>query len=203
LEEKYTLYFDIRDNVLEELLTEALNPYFHILSGVKDVTNDFDIRLTDKTDHEEHIQPSILFLGKENGVRETDTPKLNLPCKISELYVLMNRLIEQSKTNLFGGKILNIGPITLVYDSGEIQKKGFNENIKLTEKEKEILCYLYANKDTIVSKNALLDDIWGYSEELETHTLETHIYRLRQKIEIDPTEPEILVTDDKGYKLNL
>lgn len=80
-------------------------------------------------------------------------------------------------------------------------KRG-NENIKLTEKEQEMLIFLQTQKGTQVSRKTLLDNVWGYAQGVETHTLETHIYRLRQKIEQDPAAPKFLMTDEKGYFLN-
>lgn len=75
--------------------------------------------------------------------------------------------------------------------------------IKLTEKEQDILLYLYAHKQKPVMRQELLDGVWGYAEDTETHTLETHIYRLRQKVEPDPAQPVFLMTNDDGYFLKL
>lgn len=73
------------------------------------------------------------------------------------------------------------------------------QSIILTEKETEILSYLHAQKGETVSRKDLLSAIWNYADDVETHTLETHIYRLRQKIEEDTSEPKILITDGDGY----
>jgi len=75
------------------------------------------------------------------------------------------------------------------------------EEIDLTEKEVEILTVLHAEKGAVISRQNLLKRIWNYVEDIETHTLETHIYRLRQKIEEQPAEPKILITDDNGYRV--
>ena len=76
-----------------------------------------------------------------------------------------------------------------------------DNSIILTEKEKEILQYLHANMPRKIPRNELLDAVWGYAKNVETHTLETHIYRLRQKIELDPASPIILKKDEDGYYL--
>lgn len=78
-----------------------------------------------------------------------------------------------------------------------------HSRIKLTEKESAILTYLYRAEQNIVSRDVLLREIWGYRLSVTTHTLETHIYRLRQKIELDPSHPEFLLTERGGYKLDL
>ena len=76
-----------------------------------------------------------------------------------------------------------------------------NEVIKLTEKEVAIIQYLYKIKDRIVSKNELLQEVWGYRPDVTTHTIETHIYRLRQKVEKDNPQAQLIVTEDGGYIL--
>ena len=72
---------------------------------------------------------------------------------------------------------------------------------RLTEKETSILKYLYRAGEKVVSREVLLHEVWGYNAGVTTHTLETHIYRLRQKIEKDPSSAELLVTEAGGYKL--
>ncbi|MHA1189877.1 MAG: response regulator transcription factor, partial [Alphaproteobacteria bacterium] len=73
--------------------------------------------------------------------------------------------------------------------------------IRLTEKETAILKYLYRAGERTVTRDILLSEVWGYNSGVTTHTLETHIYRLRQKIERDPSNAELLVTESGGYKL--
>lgn len=73
--------------------------------------------------------------------------------------------------------------------------------LRLTEKETAILRFLYRAGQQIVTRDVLLREVWGYNANVTTHTLETHIYRLRQKIEADPTHAVLLVTEAGGYKL--
>jgi DNA-binding response OmpR family regulator len=73
--------------------------------------------------------------------------------------------------------------------------------IRLTEKEANILKFLYRSNDGVVARNVLLHEVWGYNAGVTTHTLETHIYRLRQKIEPDPSNARLLVTESGGYRL--
>ena len=73
--------------------------------------------------------------------------------------------------------------------------------IRLTEKETAILKYLYRAGGKAVPREELLTEVWGYNAGVTTHTLETHVYRLRQKIESDPTSARLLITEAGGYRL--
>jgi DNA-binding response OmpR family regulator len=72
---------------------------------------------------------------------------------------------------------------------------------RLTEKETAVLKFLYRANAVVVTREVLLRELWGYNSSVTTHTLETHIYRLRQKIELDPADAQILVSEGGGYKL--
>ena len=80
-----------------------------------------------------------------------------------------------------------------------VDEKG--SKIRLTEKETSILKFLYRSGEKVITRDVLLHEVWGYNAGVTTHTLETHIYRLRQKIEADPSNAQILVTETGGYKL--
>jgi DNA-binding response OmpR family regulator len=80
-------------------------------------------------------------------------------------------------------------------------EKGGKKKIRLTDKEASILKYLFRAGDRPVARDVLLNEVWGYNAGVTTHTLETHIYRLRQKIEKDPSQAELLITETGGYKL--
>ncbi len=85
----------------------------------------------------------------------------------------------------------------------EILNHRNNEVVKLTEKEVAMLRHLYKNKDRIVGKNELLQEVWGYAPDASTHTIETHIYRLRQKVEHDDAAAQLILTVDGGYQLKI
>ncbi len=76
-----------------------------------------------------------------------------------------------------------------------------NAPIKLTEKERDLIMALYLAVDHSLCREDLLAQVWGYRPDLDTHTLETHIYRLRHKIEADPAMPKIITTIPNGYQL--
>ena len=96
--------------------------------------------------------------------------------------------------------VFKIGPYTFRPGAKMlVSEKG--SKLKLTEKETAILRFLYRAGQKVVSRDILLQEVWGYNAAVTTHTLETHVYRLRQKIETNPSAARILVTEPGGYKL--
>lgn len=82
-----------------------------------------------------------------------------------------------------------------------LEDEGAGTKIRLTEKETNILKFLYRADNAPVPRETLLEEVWGYNAQVSTHTLETHIYRLRQKIEQDPSAADLLLTVEGGYCL--
>ncbi len=94
-----------------------------------------------------------------------------------------------------------IGPYYFKPGEKTLTNRDSKEVIRLTEKETAILKYLKRSDGAPVSRDVLLDEVWGYNAGVTTHTLETHIYRLRQKIEPTPSNATILITEGGGYRL--
>ena len=95
--------------------------------------------------------------------------------------------------------VYRIGPYTF-RPSAKLLLDAKGKKIRLTEKETNILKHLHRSGQT-VARETLLHEVWGYNPAVTTHTLETHIYRLRQKIENNPGAAQILVTESGGYRL--
>lgn len=116
-------------------------------------------------------------------------------------------LIDRIRTLLNKGHLshlpetVQIGPYTLKIKENLLEGAVGGEPLYLTEKERDILLTLFENEGKPMDRQTLLDRVWAYAEGVETHTLETHIYRLRQKIEKDPSNPKILGTHGEGYFL--
>ena len=97
--------------------------------------------------------------------------------------------------------VCTIGPYEFRPTAKLLQEPRRGRKIRLTEKETAILTFLLGAGGQPVSREILLSEVWGYNSKVTTHTLETHIYRLRQKIEANPAEARILLTDAGGYRL--
>lgn len=94
---------------------------------------------------------------------------------------------------------VHIGPWRFDAPARLLEKDG--DKVRLTDKETAILAHLLA-AGSVVGRDELLARVWGYGNDITTHTLETHIYRLRQKIEADPSQASLLLTEAGGYRLN-
>ena len=121
------------------------------------------------------------------------------PFRLGELIARLKAHLRQHA--LSEDAVLVIGPYTFKPNVKMLIEEKQNKKIRLTEKETSILKYLYRAGQKPVGRDTLLGEVWGYNAGVTTHTLETHIYRLRQKIEKDPTNAAILITDRGGYRL--
>ncbi len=132
--------------------------------------------------------------GLESGANDYVT-------KPFRLGVLMARLRAHLRQfELSDDAVFVIGPYSFK-PAAKMLVRGDSRKIHLTEKETAILKYLYRIGDKAVPREVLLDEVWGYNAGVTTHTLETHIYRLRQKIEPKGGETTLLVTEPGGYRL--
>jgi len=135
------------------------------------------------------------ILGLESGANDYITKPFRLGVLLARMRAQL-RLHEQSEDAVF-----TIGPYTFRPSAKILIDSDGNKKVRLTEKETAILKYLYRAGDAVVAREVLLDEVWGYNAGVATHTLETHIYRLRQKIERDPTNAILLLTESGGYRL--
>ncbi|UFN47950.1 response regulator transcription factor [Roseomonas sp. OT10] len=122
------------------------------------------------------------------------------PFRINELLARLRaqlRVFDNSEDAVF-----IVGPYTFRPAAKVLQDMAKNRRIRLTEKECSILKFLYRAGGRPVARQVLLNEVWGYNAAVTTHTLETHIYRLRQKIEQDPTNAALLLTEGGGYRLD-
>ena len=135
------------------------------------------------------------ILGLDAGANDYITKPFRLGVLLARLRAQL-RQHEQSEDAIF-----TIGPYTFRPSAKTLTHSETKKKVRLTEKETAILKYLYRSGHLVVGRDTLLGEVWGYNAGVTTHTLETHVYRLRQKIEADPSNAEILVTEPGGYRL--
>jgi len=141
-----------------------------------------------------HDSDADTILGLDAGANDYVTKPFKFPVLLARIRAQL-RQHEQSEDAVF-----QLGPYTFK-PAMKMLIDDQDRKIRLTEKETNILKFLYRATDGVVARDVLLHEVWGYNAGVTTHTLETHIYRLRQKIEPDPSNARILVTESGGYRL--
>jgi DNA-binding response OmpR family regulator len=134
------------------------------------------------------------ILGLESGANDYITKPFRFSVLLARIRAAL-RQHDQSEDVVF-----TIGPYTF-QPAAKLLESADNSKVRLTDKETSILKYLYRQGPKTISRDVLLQEVWGYNNRVTTHTLETHIYRLRQKIERDPSNARLLVTEEGGYRL--
>jgi DNA-binding response OmpR family regulator len=141
-------------------------------------------------------EESDVVRGLDSGANDYIAKPFRLAELLARLRAQM-RIFENSEDAVF-----SIGPYIFRPSAKLLQDMARNRRIRLTEKEAAILKFLYRAGTRPVARQVLLNEVWGYNAAVTTHTLETHIYRLRQKIEPDPSNARLLVTEGGGYRLD-
>jgi DNA-binding response OmpR family regulator len=141
-----------------------------------------------------HDTDSDTILGLESGANDY----VAKPFRFAVLLARIRAQLRQHEAS--EDAVFSVGPYSFRPGSKMLTAANARK-VRLTEKETAILRFLYRAGQLPVSRETLLQEVWGYNSGVTTHTLETHIYRLRQKIERDAANPEILVTEAGGYKL--
>jgi DNA-binding response OmpR family regulator len=141
-----------------------------------------------------HDSDADTILGLDAGANDYVTKPFRFPVLLARIRAQL-RQHEQSEDAVF-----QLGPYTFKPAMKMLLTED-EKKIRLTEKETNILKFLYRAQDGVVARDVLLHEVWGYNAGVTTHTLETHIYRLRQKIEPDPSNARLLVTESGGYRL--
>ncbi len=142
-----------------------------------------------------HDTDADTILGLESGANDYVTKPFKFAVLLARIRAQL-RQHEQSEDAVF-----TIGQYTFQPSQKILVEEENGDKIRLTEKETAILKYLYRAEKQVITRDILLEEVWGYNSGVTTHTLETHIYRLRQKIERNPSNAQLLVTESGGYKL--
>jgi DNA-binding response OmpR family regulator len=153
-----------------------------------------------------HTMPIIMLTGASDegdvvsGLNAGANDYIAKPFRINELMARLQaqlRLFDTSEDAVFTIGLYTFRPAAKLLIGPDKKQR-----IRLTAKEVDILKFLHRNANRVVSRQVLLDEVWGYNAGVTTHTLETHVYRLRQKIEADPANCRLLMTAPGGYRLD-
>ncbi len=141
--------------------------------------------------------PMIALLSKDqmSKINMPYTYPLSTPCNLSDLFSLIYNLDQKMH-------MTSIGPFSFYPITKILKNRNTGSVSVLTEKESDVLEYLKTNHPRAISRDELLKEIWEYAPDLETHTLETHLYRLRKKLETGDGR-DLLITQDTKYVLKL
>ena len=138
---------------------------------------------------------------RDRDVHAIPTPYFGGPAMLGGLVAAYLTATHLPFLALSEDAVFAIGPYTFKPAAKLLLDNEKRKKVRLTEKETSILKYLFRAGDRAVSRDVLLNEVWGYNAGVTTHTLETHVYRLRQKIEPDPANARLLLTEQGGYKL--
>ena len=138
---------------------------------------------------------SDAVLGLDAGASDYVTKPFRLPVLLARIRALLRQYAQSDDAQF------SIGPFSFRPSTKALVLTATKATIRLTEKEATLLKYLCHADGRSVPMDVLLKEVWGYGEQVHTHTLQTHIYRLRLKIERDPQNPRLLLTDANSYRL--
>ncbi len=196
------------NNVFKEDLINQINHHLSDFNVFEESVETAEVVVVDenlnliKQQKKEKIKAPIILLTSKEEISDIKPNQIiKKPLDLNEFLDLL-----KSSINIFENSddgILEFNCYVLHPASKTILNKRNNTEIKLTEKEVAIIKYLYKNKDVVVNKNELIQEVWEYAADVATHTVETHIYRLRQKVEQDNEDAQLICTIEGGYRLNI
>ena len=187
----------------KDILTLDLSSAFDLILLSANIPGTTIAALCQRLREKNQRAPIILLTdaGRVLDAEEEDdiADRVTKPFRILTLLTRMRAQLRQHDQS--GHAKIEIGPYAFHSADRQLLDPTTGRVIQLTEKEARILTYLHRAGDPPVARETLLAEVWGYNAGVTTHTLETHIYRLRQKIERDPANARILLTDQGGYRL--
>jgi DNA-binding response OmpR family regulator len=153
-----------------------------------------------------HKMPIIMLTGLNSeddvvrGLEAGANDYIAKPFRVNELFARLRaqlRVFDNTADAVF-----TIGPYLFRPAARMLQDPMTDRRSRLTDKEAAILKYLYQANAEPVDREMIMHEVWGSASDTTVHALETHIYRLRQKMEPDPTNPTLLLTENRGYRLD-
>ena len=184
----------------QNLIIYRFSPLYHILKELEDNLN---IKIHEAT-NEKSLNNTILNIQNYLVITSKKIPSKNDYIKLDKLPIKLSKLLENLNIKFLKNKFndqskIKIKNYLINLNSREIYSN--NINLKLTEKEINTIIYLL-NKKKPISIQELQTNVWGYRSGMETHTVETHIYRLRKKILKTFNDENLLLSKKNGYQIS-
>ena len=179
---------DLFDNLSEIIIVDSFNSILN------------KVFLTELLSRVVSLVPIIYLYHSYNEVNDIGVAKLPKPIYFPQLLRRIKKEMRDFVINK--NREIEIGPYSFNYLMKRLVTKTGSE-IRLTEMETKILNFLYESNGKLIKRDTLLTEVWGYKSEVMTHTLETHIYRLRKKISTNCISQNLLVSEPGGYRLEL
>jgi len=179
---------DLFDNFSEIIIVDSFNSILN------------KVFLTELLSRVVSLVPIIYLYHSYNEVNDIGVAKLPKPIYFPQLLSRIKKEMRDFVINK--NREIEIGPYSFNYLMKRLVTKTGSE-IRLTEMETKILNFLYESNGKLIKRDTLLTEVWGYKSEVMTHTLETHIYRLRKKISTNCISQNLLVSEPGGYRLEL
>ena len=179
---------DLFDNLSEIIIVDSFNSILN------------KVFLTELLSRVVSLVPIIYLYHSYNEVNDIGVAKLPKPIYFPQLLSRIKKEMRDFVINK--NREIEIGPYSFNYLMKRLVTKTGSE-IRLTEMETKILNFLYESNGKLIKRDTLLTEVWGYKSEVMTHTLETHIYRLRKKISTNCISQNLLVSEPGGYRLEL
>ena len=185
----------------KKLIIFRYKELFNILEEIKE-NFEFKLEFYEKERELENLENDNL--SDYLVITKKKLSNLNKQIIIDKSPININDLIQTLNINFLKSKFIEQSKIDLGRYNLDLNSRILNQNekeLELTEKESSILIFLKQSKDP-VKIDQLQEKVWGYNSELETHTVETHVYRLIKKINDKFYDNEFIISDKKGYFLN-
>ena len=177
-----------QNKILFNILNELYSDQFSIIFVNKKNLNDFNLK---------ELNDYLIITNENNLDFKNELIIKDYPIKIKKILELIN--VNFLRNNYKVKSKINIGSYILNLNSKEISRD--NKKLFLTERESNLILFLKKSSNP-VNINQLQKEVWGHISELETHTVETHIYRLRKKIKQIFADDEFINSTQNGYKIN-
>lgn len=199
LTDAYSRKLILRHNSTEEIRPEKLDrEALHIFIFTENIAGEPETLL--HQNFPANIRKIVIGHNVSTGKHNKSGYCFKTPLRYGAVIDHIEKLISDWELSKEHPSVIKIGPYKFLPSESLLRREEDNSEIILTEKERDILLTLYQSGEQGVDRKTLLQKIWGFSEKIETHTLETHIYRLRQKIEPDPSFPVCILTSEEGYR---